>query len=356
MRPYFTEREIRAVTVFLPLILLLSLGVIFYEREQAKVFTQRLNEEYEQKADTLRLQDFDPNEVEYEQLREMGLSKYVSVNLLKYRQTGKIFRIKEDVALCYGISDSLYQRLKPYIKIGKKYQIKKTYTATYPTRSAKKRAFNPQQFRIDTVSVDFLYKIGVMTRRQAKAFIRWRDMSGMRDMEEVRACYVVSDSLANVLEQYILFPEEKNLSKNKLDINLASEEELLSVVGIGKKTARRIVDYRKKLGGFVSTEQISEIKGMTESNYEKILKQISCKNYVIRKIDINFASPKEMLRHPYIRNRTLRKLLKYRELKGGWRNLEEMKKDDILSEEEARKLAPYVQFGNFDSSNNPQKD
>ena len=50
-------------------------------------------------------------------------------------------------------------------------------------------------------------------------------------------------------------------------------------------------------------------------------------------------------RHPYMAPRTLRKLLKARQLKGGWSTLEELVKDDILTREEAARLAPYLQFG-----------
>ena len=75
------------------------------------------------------------------------------------------------------------------------------------------------------------------------------------------------------------------------------------------------------------------------------MKQIYCDSFKIRKIDINFAAPNELGRHPYMAPRTLRKLLKARQLKGGWSTLEELVKDDILTREEAARLAPYLQFG-----------
>ena len=92
-------------------------------------------------------------------------------------------------------------------------------------------------------------------------------------------------------------------------------------------------------------EQLAEIPGVTESNYEKILKQIYCDSCKIRKIDINFADPKILGRHPYIAPRVLRKLLKTRQLKGGWSTAEELIDDNILTREEAARLAPYLEFG-----------
>ena len=117
------------------------------------------------------------------------------------------------------------------------------------------------------------------------------------------------------------------------------------VPGIGEKTVVSIIGYRDRLGGFLRAEQLAEVPGVTERNYEKILKQIYCDSCEIRKIDINFASPKELGRHPYIPPQTLRKLLKRRQLKGGWSTLEEMIEDGILTREEADRLHPYLRFG-----------
>ena len=67
---------------------------------------------------------FDPNTVTYEELRAMGFDKNTAVGIVKYRAMGKVFAIREDFALCYGVNDSIYDRLKPYIRIGEEYAAK----------------------------------------------------------------------------------------------------------------------------------------------------------------------------------------------------------------------------------------
>lgn len=62
-----------------------------------------------------------------------------------------------------------------------------------------------------------------------------------------------------------------------VDINSATEEELArELSGIGPIKARRIVEYREKIKGFVSIEQLMEIKGIGPKtlarNREKIAK------------------------------------------------------------------------------------
>ena len=319
MGKFFTEREIRAVAVFLPLAGLLVLGIVLVRPKADPAAALRVEAEMEERADTVIMQPFDPNTVDYDGLRRLGLTKHEAVSLLKYRAAGKIFRIPEDVTLCYGISDSLFYRLEP---------------------------MPPAPFRIDTVSARYLRAIGALSKRQAEAFVRWRDLSGIYDMEELRACYVVSDSVASALEPYVIFPERKAEPIDvPVEINTADSAALRSVAGIGEKTVVSIIGYRDRLGGFLRAEQLAEVPGVTERNYEKILKQIYCDSCEIRKIDINFASPKELGRHPYIPPQTLRKLLKRRQLKGGWSTAEELIEDDIMTREEAARLVPYLRFG-----------
>ncbi len=346
MSNLFSRQEIRATVIFLPLAFLVILGIKLF-RPVADPDTVRNLQRESEVQDSVRLHPFDPNTVTYEELRAMGWPKPTAVSLLKYRESGKVFRIREDVALCYHIDDSTYQALKPYIRIGEKYRLRPHTTSGHKTFTRPARKTIPlAPFRMDTVSARYLKATGVLSKRQAEALIRWRDLSGIYDMEELCECYVVSDSAATLLKPFVIFPAKpRDMLKEPVEINTADSATLRSVKGIGEKTVMRILTYRDRLGGFARKEQLQEVEGVTEQNYELILKQISVNYYVIRKIDINFASRDELARHPYITPRILRKLLRKRQLKGGWSSAEELILDDILTKEEAERLAPYVVFG-----------
>ncbi|MEG2492020.1 MAG: helix-hairpin-helix domain-containing protein [Alistipes sp.] len=342
MPKLFSNREIRAVLIFLPLAGFFVLGGIFLRTRPDEAAAEQMTEELEQTDDRVERFPFDPNTVEYLDLRRLGLSKYQAVSLLKYRAAGKIFRIKEDVVTCYGISDSLYFLLEPFIRIDDHYAPAPRRYATFSRQQ--RRLLAPVPFRIDTVGVAYLRAIGALSKRQAEAFVRWRDLSGIRDMEELRECYVVSDSVATALEPYIIFTTPAAPTDALVEINTADSTALRGVYGIGEKTVTAIMQYRKRLGGFYRVEQLAEVKGVTESNFEHILKQISCDSCKITKIDINFAPPNVICGHPYVPPKTARKLLKARQLKGGWRTTEDLVEDHILTKEEAERLAPYLQF------------
>lgn len=64
---------------------------------------------------------------------------------------------------------------------------------------------------------------------------------------------------------------------SKVDINTATLEELMAVPYIGEYTAANIIQYRQHHGPFTSIEQIKNVKGIREKNYERFYKHIKCK-------------------------------------------------------------------------------
>ncbi len=90
------------------------------------------------------------------------------------------------------------------------------------------------------------------------------------------------------------------VKKYTLDLNRADSVELESLPGIGGKTARRIIKYRDRLGGYINKFQLLEIKYFDSSlllnnNITFIIDQTS-----INKIDINHCEIALLYRHPYI--------------------------------------------------------
>lgn len=68
-------------------------------------------------------------------------------------------------------------------------------------------------------------------------------------------------------------PEEL-LRKTKININMATADELTTITGIGPSTAKKIIDYRLKNKSFTSTKDIMKIKGIGVKTYEKIKDEI----------------------------------------------------------------------------------
>ena len=60
-----------------------------------------------------------------------------------------------------------------------------------------------------------------------------------------------------------------------ININTASAEELISLKGIGEKTAQAIIAYRQKNGPFKAIEDIKKVKGIGDKKFEALKNTIS---------------------------------------------------------------------------------
>ncbi len=349
----FSKENIRGFVFVVAIIVIIALVVILARPRQGIYLAENKGEKVEEvKRDSLF--QFDPNTVTYEELLLLGFDKRTAVGIIKYRTAGKVFGIAEELALCYGVSDEMFARVRPYIKIGSKYATRPKSQTDSTKRVEHKSRFTPRPFEpfgIDTVGVNYLRLIGFSTR-QAEALIRYREQGdGIHSMNELRDCYAVSEEMADSLEHFVvLTPRDPH--QGLVEINSADSARLRSVRGIGEKTVVAVLEYRKLLGGFVRKEQIAELKCVTSENFDKISKQIYCDSCNISKIDINFAPASQFEHHPYMSRRAIKLIVETRESKGGWNSIEEMQEDNIFTKEQAEAIAPYLLFGttpqNFD--------
>ena len=63
-------------------------------------------------------------------------------------------------------------------------------------------------------------------------------------------------------------------SDDRVNINRAGKEELMTLTGIGERKAEAILEYRQTHGGFDSVEELMQVEGIKQGTYEKIKDQI----------------------------------------------------------------------------------
>jgi len=80
---------------------------------------------------------------------------------------------------------------------------------------------------------------------------------------------------ANTKDQPVSVPKKANedMAKGKIDVNKASAKELEQLSGVGPKTAQDIVDYREKVGGFESCDDLMKVKGIGDAKIAQIKHQ-----------------------------------------------------------------------------------
>src|SRR5262249_25636461 len=97
-----------------------------------------------------------------------------------------------------------------------------------------------------------------------------------------------------------------------IDINSADTTAFIALPGIGSKLAARIVNFREKLGGFYSVDQVGETFGLPDSTFQKIKQYLKLENNSLRKININTATVDELKLHPYIKWSIANPIIAYR--------------------------------------------
>ena len=397
----FSDREGRRILLLVPLLVALSLLFLWlgkprFERsfalwaDAAADSARRARCEEFRKADAAggrsrassasdSLFAFDPNTVREDELIRLGFTSRQAAGILHYREAGAVFRRAEDFSRCYTVSDEMYRRLEPYIEIGAPYRDKRTEFRSRPEKRGKglpargvsvpfavrsdSAELSPEAgsaadvserpgkdslasdslfaFDPNTVREDELIRLG-FTPRQAAGILHYREAGAVfRRAEEsyIRIGADVRSRNAGVGRSSFR-PEEAA----PLELNSADSAALVALRGIGPLTAGPIEHKRKGLGGYASVEQLQEIEGMTDRNYRLIEQQIFVDSSKIKKIDINFALPNRMKGHPYIGDKLLDRILKYRQLKGGWRSIEDLTEQHILTAEQAERLLPYLCF------------
>lgn len=220
---------------------------------------------------------FDPNTITEDSIMQLSVSRYVKSNIVRYRKGGGKFRKKEDLKRIYGMTDSIYSLLEPWIVIDKTMMIETKSQQTIVEHQA------PENMKVS--------KVGTYTNKEIK------EAQKTKASEKVFA---------------------------KVELNSADTTTLKTLPGIGSSYARRIVKYRELLGGYYSVEQLKEVYGMRDKYYNRFAPHCSTDVDKIRKININFADYRELIRHPYIDKEMTVALLDYRNNNGSFTSLDQL--------------------------------
>ena len=132
------------------------------------------------------------------------------------------------------------------------------------------------------------------------------------------------------------------LNSKNIDINTADTLAFIALPGIGNKLAARIVNFRDKLGGFYSIDQVGEIYGLADSIFQKLKKYLALSNAEVKKININEATKDEMKSHPYLKWTLANAIVEYRNQHGNFSSLEDLKKISLITDEVFDKMKYYL--------------
>ena len=128
-----------------------------------------------------------------------------------------------------------------------------------------------------------------------------------------------------------------------VELNGADTIELRALPAIGPYLARKIVEYREKLGGYYSVDQLLEVYRLTPGKLDTIRPFLVIDTSLVRRVDINSVTMEKLFTHPYVSRSQARGLIAYREKHGPFARLEHLKKCLLIDEITYEKLRDYVE-------------
>lgn len=213
-------------------------------------------------AATAVLFPFDPNTLDSNGLRRLGLAAKTTHLLLNWRRKGKHFYAKEDLKPLYTLTPEAYSRLEPYISIA----------ATAPPWQPHgfHNNYEPVPATIDLNRTDSAMLVrlnGIGPTLAHKIVERRKALGGFLRHEQLLEVYRFNDTTFKMLKEKLVI--DVNAVK-KLSLNNADFDQLKAHPYIGEKTARNIILYREGLKRFENIEQLRQVPLMNEEIYRKI--------------------------------------------------------------------------------------
>lgn len=132
--------------------------------------------------------------------------------------------------------------------------------------------------------------------------------------------------------------------KQIVELNASDSAGLEALPGIGPVLSSRIIKYRNLIGGFFKVEQLKEVYGLSEETYRMISPKVKADSLLLRKIKINEADYRTLSRHPYFRREEVQSVIKYRDLEGSIKSMDELVRNKVISAETASKISRYLIF------------
>lgn len=216
----------------------------------------------------VRLFAFDPNTADSATLVELGLSPQAARNVCRYRARGGTFSKPLDLARIYGISVGEYERLAPFITIGREYRPASVLVDEEQARADSSRRSRKisagEHVCPNTADTAVLMRVPGIGSYYAGQIVRYGQRLGG---------YVSVEQLAEIDG----FPEEAleyfaidSAATRTLDVNRLSLSELRRHPYVGFRLAKAIVDYRRQHGPLRSLNDVALAAGLTEEQRQRL--------------------------------------------------------------------------------------
>ena len=237
---------------------------------------------------------FDPNTVKVKDMERLGLSKSIIINLLKYREAGGYMKSVSKFGEIYGVDSVLFNRLKPFVAIGNRVD---------EPHNLNRGSQTGRSFFVDLNNMDSTRLVSrgiradiVQDILQKQKEFYFKDRVSNRDLSGDYSTWL------KLCDTLLIRKNTERASKKsyQIELNSADTAVLALLYGIGPVLSRRIVSYRKRIGGFYLVRQLQEVSGVSPLVIEDNKNRLCIDTALIVPLNIARANLRQMKEHPYL--------------------------------------------------------
>ena len=217
----------------------------------------------------IRMEVFDPNTADSSTLVHLGFKPWQAKNMIKYRAAGGKYRKPEDLKKLYGMTDSMFQALTPYIYIAREevdsVAVDSLRKDSLPRWKEENKDTILNLRTADTVELKMIHGIGSYRARQ---IVRYREqLGGFVSVEQVLEAKGMENVDADSLLAHFWIDSVKIEAMN---VNSVGVQRLSRHPYLRFEQAQAIYELRRKKIRLDSIQQLQQIECISAETLEKI--------------------------------------------------------------------------------------
>ncbi len=296
------------------------------ESKDNEEYISRLDQYIIDRYDTLELFKFNPNTIDSEDWLKLGLTEKQIGTINNYLSKGGKFYDKKDFQKMYGIRTKQYQILKPYIDLPESSSYKKNYKKNYDNNykkydNKKEPVFETGElfeFNPNMATEADWQKLG-FSEKQSTTFVKYTSKGGkFYKKEDLLKIYGVEQEHYDILEPYIILENSYNNENEEVEYENV-------IVEINSATQSELTQI-KGIGDYYAGRMLKyrDLLG-GYSNKEQLLEVYGMKPEVYEKIKDNIEINTE----------------KITKIKINFANKKDLAKHPYIDYETAKKITNY---------------
>lgn len=273
MKSYFTfsRQQRNGIFLLVSIIILLQCVYFFVDFKSNEIsIDEGLLAKVNHEVDSLRkaqlankeqvIYPFNPNYITDYKGSTLGMSNEEIDRLLNFKRQNKWINSANQFQEVTGVSDSLLNAISPYFQFPE--WVKNDFEK--PTEKANNRgSFKTltQKKDLNTATAEELQKVYGIGETLSQRIVKYRDnvLGGFIDEVQLNEVYGLTPEVIENLKQEFTVKTPKQI--NKVRINKATVDELVTVKYIDYDLAHNIVQQRQLQQGFKSIEELTKVKG-----------------------------------------------------------------------------------------------